>query len=160
MSGAQSCGGAYAGCGYKFLNGGPGAPAFLFAARRHLVTTLARFHRVCQCAAQVCAPARQSAQVPDLFWGFAPARLPYTSRMPESTRHASRCRDNKRKLYRYTRCNAMQETPEACSALQGWLGHARPFDFETAYEPAPGIRRFQVGTPPILSLAALEVRSC
>ncbi|MGN3975522.1 kynureninase [Tsuneonella sp. SYSU-LHT278] len=71
------------GCGYKFLNGGPGAPGYIFAARRH------------------------------------------------------------------------QE--RAMPALSGWFGHARPFDFEDAYTPAPGITRFLVGTPPILGLAALEV---
>lgn len=71
------------GCGYKFLNGGPGAPGYIFAAKRH---------------------------------------------------HAA-----------------------ATPALSGWFGHARPFDFVDAYEPAPGIGRFLVGTPPILGLASLEV---
>ncbi|MXX61631.1 MAG: kynureninase [Holophagales bacterium] len=42
------------------------------------------------------------------------------------------------------------------SPLTGWMGHASPFDFETQYRPAPGMRRFLTGTPPILSLAALE----
>ena len=37
----------------------------------------------------------------------------------------------------------------------GWMGHARPFDFDIQYQPAPGIRRMQVGTPPILALAVL-----
>jgi kynureninase len=71
------------GCGYKYLNGGPGAPAFLMIA------------------------------------------APWQDRV----------------------------TPP----LTGWLGHARPFAFETSWAPAAGIRRAAVGTPPILSLAALEV---
>jgi kynureninase len=40
--------------------------------------------------------------------------------------------------------------------LSGWLGHQAPFDFSSDYRPGPGISRFICGTPPILSLAALE----
>ncbi len=42
------------------------------------------------------------------------------------------------------------------SPLPGWMGHAKPFDFAPVYKPAPNIRRFAAGTPPILSLAALS----
>lgn len=75
------------GCGYKYLNGGPGAPAFLWAHPRH------------------------------------------TQRMD-------------REQWR--------------QPLSGWFGHAAPFEFSADYRPAPGIARFACGTPPILSLAALE----
>jgi kynureninase len=71
------------GCGYKYLNGGPGAPAYLFVSK-----------------------ALQSAM----------------------------------------------ESP-----LSGWMGHKDPFVFDRDYEPAAGIRRQLAGSPPILSMAALEV---
>jgi len=71
------------GCGYKYLNGGPGAPAYLFINR--------------------------SLQ------------------------------------------DAMQ-TP-----ISGWMGHAAPFEFARDYRPAVGIKRQLAGTPPVLSMLALEV---
>jgi kynureninase len=70
------------GCTYKYLNGGPGAPAFLYVRR-------------------------------DL-------------------------------------------QPALANPISGWIGRREPFNFALDYAPAPGIRRFLTGTPPILSLAAVE----
>jgi kynureninase len=49
------------------------------------------------------------------------------------------------------RHHAAMRTP-----LPGWTGHARPFAMEGAYAPGPGIDTFRCGTPPMLSLLAME----
>lgn len=50
-----------------------------------------------------------------------------------------------------------QELQEvAQNPVSGWMGQARPFDFDLAYDPASGLRRFLTGTPAILSMAAIE----
>ncbi len=40
--------------------------------------------------------------------------------------------------------------------LSGWWGHTDPFAFDTEYEPAASIKRFQTGTMPIISMVAIE----
>lgn len=42
------------------------------------------------------------------------------------------------------------------SPIQGWFGQSSPFGFDLSYHPPKGMRRFLVGTPPVLSLAAIE----
>jgi kynureninase len=42
------------------------------------------------------------------------------------------------------------------SPIWGWFGAKEPFKFALDYQPALGIDRFQTGTPPILSMKAIE----
>ncbi|MGI8667455.1 MAG: kynureninase [Jatrophihabitans sp.] len=70
------------GCSYKYLNGGPGSPAYIYLAHRH---------------------------------------------------------------------QAAVELP-----LTGWHGHREPFSLNQHYLPAESIERARVGTPPVVSMAALH----
>ena len=51
---------------------------------------------------------------------------------------------------------APQHLPGLTQPLTGWLGHQAPFDFADSYRPANSIEAMRVGTPPILSLSALD----
>lgn len=53
----------------------------------------------------------------------------------------------------YVRRDLLSELP---STIPGWWAHAEPFEFDLDFEPGTGIRKFHVGTMPILSLAAME----
>src|SRR4051812_48505933 len=46
---------------------------------------------------------------------------------------------------------------ELRSPIQGWFGQKDQFAMGPVYEPADGIERFGVGTPPVLGLATVEV---
>ena len=70
------------GCGYKYLNGGPGAPAFIYV-RPELQT-------------------------------------------------------------------------KAIQPLSGWFAHETPFAFDPEFRPAESIKRYLTGTPPVLSMVALD----
>lgn len=39
--------------------------------------------------------------------------------------------------------------------IMGWFGHKAPFAFDPAFDPNPGIQKYAVGTPGILSLSAV-----
>jgi kynureninase len=40
--------------------------------------------------------------------------------------------------------------------IQGWIGSAAPFEMGQGYQPAPGIRGFLSGTPPIVGMLAMQ----
>jgi kynureninase len=45
---------------------------------------------------------------------------------------------------------------EVTQPIAGWMGHADPFAMGPSYAPAPGIRRFISGTPPILGMVPVH----
>ena len=40
--------------------------------------------------------------------------------------------------------------------ISGWLGHKFPFKFDLSFVPASGIKKFRIGTPPVIQMAALK----
>lgn len=41
--------------------------------------------------------------------------------------------------------------------ITGWMSQKNQFDFEYGYDPLPGIDQFLTGTPPVMSIAPIEV---
>jgi len=46
---------------------------------------------------------------------------------------------------------------ELSQPIRGWFGHADQFGFAPDWRPADGIRRFLVGTPPMISMVGVDV---
>ena len=46
--------------------------------------------------------------------------------------------------------------PKIDPEIAGWLGHKYPFKFDLSFLSAPDIRKFRIGTPPVIQMAALE----
>lgn len=40
--------------------------------------------------------------------------------------------------------------------IWGWFAHENPFEFSLEFTPVKGMKKFQVGTPPIISLSAID----
>jgi kynureninase len=55
--------------------------------------------------------------------------------------------------YLYVRTELQEQLRQP---IQGWFGAASQFAMTPEYEPAPGIDRFLVGTPPVLSMVGIE----
>ncbi len=53
----------------------------------------------------------------------------------------------------YVRANLQEKLT---NPISGWMGQQNMFNFALDYAPAPGLRHFLTGTPPVLSLAAIE----
>jgi len=49
---------------------------------------------------------------------------------------------------------SLQETLQ--NPIRGWMGQRDLFDFGLSYSPAPGLQHFLTGTPPVLSISAIE----
>lgn len=46
--------------------------------------------------------------------------------------------------------------PALRQPIWGWLGRRTPFAMAPGYDPAPGIRAFLSGTPPVIALSAVD----
>ncbi len=46
--------------------------------------------------------------------------------------------------------------PQLENPIAGWFSHRQPFRFASEYAPAAGLEKFLTGTPPVISLSAIE----